>query len=378
LLSLRGQRSGDSRKRGGPLVTDWIDDLARLREQHEPAVLVTVASTKGSAPREAGTKMIVTREHVYGTIGGGHLELQAISIARDQIAAQAAVDDRLRRFPLGASLGQCCGGVVNLLFEIVAGGPPWLDALLALHRDRVPCVVVSATHASDNEDKLIVTADRAYGPPDLLDAKSLHVVRVLLEERGSARLWRFSEGEGAPLFFLEPILPCDFAIALFGAGHVGRALVRVLGDVRCQVTWVDAREEEFPHDIPANVKVVCTDAPETEVDAAVAGSYFLVMTHSHALDEALVERILRRTDFAYFGLIGSRAKRQQFERRLERRGIPRARFAAMTCPIGMAGIPGKQPATIAIAVAAQLLQAYARRSAEGNVAAPAASAGVHR
>src|SRR6267378_3770396 len=98
-------------------MTDWIDDLAQQRERHEPVVVVTVASTKGSVPREAGTKMIVTRERVCGTIGGGHLELQAISIARDQIAARAQADDPLRRFPLGASLGQCCGGVVNLLFE---------------------------------------------------------------------------------------------------------------------------------------------------------------------------------------------------------------------------------------------------------------------
>jgi xanthine dehydrogenase accessory factor len=342
-------------------VTDWIDDLAQLRDRHEPAVLVTVASTKGSVPREAGTKMIVTRERVCGTIGGGHLELQAISIARDKIVAQSDANDPLRRFPLGASLGQCCGGVVNLLFEIVAGDSPWLDALLALRRGRVPCVIVSAAHASNRVDKLIVAADRVYGPSDLLDAKLLHAVRGLLEQRGNARLWRSSESDDAPLFFIDPSFPCDFAIVLFGAGHVGRALIRVLADVRCQITWVDAREEEFPHDIPANVRVVCTDAPESEVDAAVAGSYFLVMTHSHALDEALAERILQRTDFAYFGLIGSRAKRQQFERRLERRGMPRARFAAMTCPIGVAGITGKQPATIAIAVAAQLLQAYAGR-----------------
>src|SRR5437773_5731444 len=129
-------------------MTDWIDDLAQLRERQEPAVIVTVASTKGSVPREAGTKMIVTPERVYGTIGGGHLELQAISIARDQIVARACSDDLLRRFPLGASLGQCCGGVVNLLFESAADNSPWLDDLLTLRRDRVPCIVVSPARAS--------------------------------------------------------------------------------------------------------------------------------------------------------------------------------------------------------------------------------------
>jgi len=98
-------------------MSDWIDDLARLRERNEPAIVVTVASTKGSVPRGPGTKMIVTGTDVYGTIGGGHLELHAIGIARDQLKAQSSTGDALRRFPLGASLGQCCGGLVNLMFE---------------------------------------------------------------------------------------------------------------------------------------------------------------------------------------------------------------------------------------------------------------------
>ena len=96
-----------------------------------------------------------------------------------------------------------------------------------------------------------------------------------------------------------------------------------------------------------------------------AGAYFLVMTHSHPQDEALAERILAREDFAYFGLIGSASKRRQFERRLEARGTPRSRLAAMTCPIGIAGIAGKEPEVIAIAVAAELLQVRSRAAPNG-------------
>src|SRR5205814_109638 len=223
-------------------MDNWIDDLAQLKERHEQAVLVTVASTKGSVPREAGTKMIVTHERVFGTIGGGHLELQAISIARGQIAGEMRADEPLRRFPLGASLGQCCGGVVNLLFETVAADSLWIDALVALQRDRVPCVIVSPAHAINNARKVIVTADQAYGAPESLHSKSLGAVRAFLEQRQSARLWRSGETDDAPLFFLEPIFPCDFEIVLFGAGHVGRALIRVLAGVSCRITWVDARE----------------------------------------------------------------------------------------------------------------------------------------
>ncbi|TMH11072.1 MAG: xanthine dehydrogenase accessory protein XdhC [Betaproteobacteria bacterium] len=138
---------------------------------------------------------------------------------------------------------------------------------------------------------------------------------------------------------------------------------------RRRITWVDEREDEFPCDVPENVRIICTDTPESEVDAAAAATHFLVMTHSHALDETLAERILRRNDCAWFGLIGSLTKRRMFERRMQRRGVPAASLAAMTCPIGVPGIPGKEPAVIAVAVAAELLQVRARALA--RVDAPA-------
>ena len=349
-------------------MTRWIDALVELRARGLPAVIVSVASTKGSAPREAGTRMIVARDSVHGTIGGGHLELQAISIARDLLVGAGNDGERLRRFPLGASLGQCCGGLVNLLFEPAIGALPWLDVLVALRRDGASSVLVSATRGAADGGRLIVTVDDTQGTLDAHDAAAIRAARELLASGAGARLWRGGDNTDAPLYFLDPIRASDFDIVLFGAGHVGRALVGVLADIDCRVTWVDARDDAFPADVPATIDVVCTDAPEQEVDAARPGSYFLVMTHSHPLDEALAERILRRNDVAYFGLIGSLAKRRQFERRMERRGMPPARFAAMTCPIGVAGIPGKEPATIAIAVAAELLQVRARAIAGARVA----------
>jgi xanthine dehydrogenase accessory factor len=341
-------------------MSDWVDFLVRLQAQGEPAVIVSVASTKGSVPREAGTRMIVSRASIHGTIGGGHLEHQAIAIARDLIAGDNDNPERLRRFPLGASLGQCCGGLVNLLFEPVAQEAPWLDAVVRCMRDRVPCVLVTPTCGPSDAGKLVVSAGDVHGALGGIDATAIAAARDLLACHGGARLFSCEDGGDAQRIFLDPVPVADFEIVLFGAGHVGRALVRVLAALPCHITWVDSREEEFPRDVPANVTVACTDVPEAEVSAAPAGSHFLVMTHSHALDEALAERILKRNDFAYFGLIGSLAKRRQFERRMERRGMPAARFSAMTCPIGVGGIPGKEPATIAIAVAAELLQARAK------------------
>ncbi|WP_232243383.1 xanthine dehydrogenase accessory protein XdhC [Paraburkholderia sp. SOS3] len=158
-------------------------------------------------------------------------------------------------------------------------------------------------------------------------------------------------------------LPPPMHIVLFGAGHVGHALVTLLGSLPCVVQWVDERDELFPDDVPANVQVEATDTPEAIVDQAPAGTYFLVMTHNHALDFALASRIMRRRDFAYFGMIGSKTKRVKFERRLLERGVDPARMAEMTCPIGVGGITDKAPHAIALAVCAQLLQVRGARPA---------------
>jgi xanthine dehydrogenase accessory factor len=344
-------------------MMDWVEELQRLHREGTTAVLVIVASIKGSAPREPGAKMIVTASDVHGTIGGGHLEHNAVAIARDQLAAGAAGGE-LRRFPLGASLGQCCGGLVNLLFEPVDGDAAWLDALATLRRRGQDAVVVTVANGGAKLGKLVVTREEVTGSLGLaLDARACELARALFADGAAPRLVAIEEGHLRRTLYLEPVCATEFTIVLFGAGHVGRAIVRTLADLPCRITWVDERADQFPRDVPGNVTVACTDIPEAEVDAAPAGAYFLVMTHSHALDETLTERILRRADYAYFGLIGSLTKRRSFERRIERRGLPAARFATMTCPIGLASISNKEPAAIAIAVAAELLQTRERRAA---------------
>ena len=169
-------------------------------------------------------------------------------------------------------------------------------------------------------------------------------------DEGSLKRWSAI----APLFHLQ----------LYGAGHVGRAIATLLATLDVTVDWIDEREEEFAPlttlgtPWPAQIRQVCVDAVEGEVRGAPAGAFYLVLTHNHDLDLRITEAILRRADFGYLGLIGSKTKRQRFIHRFEHRGVPAEVIDRMTCPIGVEGITSKQPEIIAAAVVAQLLQVH--------------------
>jgi xanthine dehydrogenase accessory factor len=171
--------------------------------------------------------------------------------------------------------------------------------------------------------------------------------------------------------FYEPVLSSDFNIALFGAGHVGAAVVDVLSGLDCNIRWIDSRRDIF-RATPRNVRTIETSEPALEVAAMPPSSYYLVMTHSHPLDFDICDRILRRGDAAYCGLIGSLTKRRRFEKRFRQQGLPQSTIEQLVCPIGVTGISGKKPAEIAIAVAAEILRLYEKslvpqRSLPGNV-----------
>ncbi len=256
--------------------------LTRLKRQ--TAVWVTVESTQGSVPRDAGAWMAVFDDALVGTIGGGRVEFEAVHEARRRLAG--AVGAPVLRYPLGPALGQCCGGVMHLRFEPVqAADLPALQARLV----------------------------------------SRHM-----------------------------------PVALFGGGHVGRALIDVLGNLPCAVTWIDSRDEIFPEQVPADVVCEHSDPVHQAVAGLAPQSRVLVMSFSHAEDLDIVAECLRRqrvrADLRYIGLIGSATKWATFRHRLQERGFSAEEMERVTCPIGLSGIPGKEPAVIALAVAAQLMR----------------------
>jgi xanthine dehydrogenase accessory factor len=327
-------------------MEDWLQAAASdAGPGAAPAVLVTVAMVEGSVPREPGARMLVDAARQWGTVGGGHLELRGVETARAMLAKGET--RRLERFPLGPSLGQCCGGVVQLAFEVLDREHA---ALLAQRSNEDSWRLVALDGAPDLA-LFDAGGQRLHGggAPDFTRGQGTHIMR-----EPDGRRWLVDKVEA----------PIDH-LMLFGAGHVGAAIVRALAELPCRVTWVDEREDLFPAQVPANVTVEATDTPEALAEQAPPGTSFLVMTHSHALDQRLAEAILKRPDAAqdWFGLIGSNTKRKQFEHRLVERGIARARLDAMVCPIGVPGIEGKQPAVIAVAVAAQLLMVWEARTA---------------
>lgn len=251
----------------------------------------------------------------------------------------------------------------------LADGTPVVDVLIAAHQGSVPRetgtrMVVTPTEVLGTiggghlEWKAIEAARPLLARPDApaeeLDLPLGPALGQCCGGRVKLRLSRLTS-EALDTWALPPP---RFHLQLHGAGHVGRAIVKLLTDLDCRVQWVDGRDAEFPpHDPLAqpHIAPIVSDTPEAEVALAPPGAFYLVMTHRHDLDERLVETILRRDDTAFCGLIGSTTKRTRFLHRFARRGLPAERLGALHCPVGLPGLRGKEPAVLALSVVADLL-----------------------
>ncbi len=344
----------------------WLENLQQVMKRGERCVLVTVAGVRGSTPREIGAKMIVTASESIGTIGGGQLEYQCVQAACEWLKPDDLVSTRSRvqRFTLGANCGQCCGGVAEILFEEIAPSrSAWVARLSELHAADTAAVMVTARQSRAAAGKLIVTAKECiayaenFEPADAVIATARKALQIGSVAKQS--LLAVSRNVELPIL-IEPVLETDLHVLLFGAGHVGTACAGVFSMLDTHVDLIDSRPGFADAGQLRNVRPIESADPALLVDTAPPNSYFLVMTHDHALDFEICARVLRRRDAAYCGLIGSRSKRRRFEKRFRALGLSEAEISALTCPIGIDEISGKKPAEIAIAVAAQLLQLHER------------------
>jgi xanthine dehydrogenase accessory factor len=254
----------------------WLETVAALSNAGTPFVLITLARVRGHAPRAAGSKMVVSPDSAWGSIGGGNLEAHTLGRARALLGDHVQIPELFvqKLGPEGGAHGvQCCGGEVTVL--------------------------------------------------------------------------------------LEPHYPERPTVAIFGAGHVGWALVQILGTLPLSLHLIDSRAEQLARDLPSPMTATLTrrhaPVPESVLESLPAGAHLLVLTHDHAEDVAVLERALRSAHFGFIGLIGSSSKWGHFRRELGKAGLTEDDLARVTTPIGLPNVPGKSPQAVAIAVAAQLL-----------------------
>jgi len=333
-------------------MNEWIDELRELSADGGRAITVTISGVRGSAPRDTGARMLVSEGETFGTIGGGELEYQCTRIACDMLRQDEPKKHMFRQFPLGPNCGQCCGGVVDVLFEVCSAETEWFEDIVGLFDAGRSALMLTKFDSEGEFDKQIIAADEIseHGPEWVSLGVPSDTLRKSLAEN-SAQLVKLSNKR---MRLVEPVTAGSFNIAVFGAGHVGAATVAVLSTLDCNIRWIDSRRNFLKQKLPANVQMKRSDSPDREVAAMPAGAFYLVMTYSHSLDYDICSRVLSRQDFAYCGLIGSLTKQRRFTRRLRQDGV--ANVERLTCPIGVAGIGGKKPAEIAISVSAELLQ----------------------
>jgi len=320
---------------------------ARIRETIErqgTAGLISVIGAAGSVPREAGARVVLQPAGgFFGTIGGGRLEYEAIAAARAVLAAGRG-RAQFRDWPLGPTLGQCCGGIVKTL-----------------------------TETFDQNDLAAVRRFEAAEKAGAFDAVSRlaedgRIVRALAPREAAGE-------RAAPAMsfdktsFHESFGEVTTPVLLFGAGHVGRAVVLALAPLPFAVRWIDSRPDQFPQYVPQNVVTVRTNAVASEFDDAPRDAMVIVMTHSHPIDFDITAAALQRDTFEYVGLIGSDTKRSRFVNWARQMGVTSAQIGRLVCPIGIPEIHGKEPATIAAGLAAQLL--IIRERASVSHASPA-------
>ncbi len=247
----------------------WFEAVQKCEQRGIAYVIATVLGVAGSSPRDQGSKMVITMDQEVDTLGGGHLEFKVMEHARELIKKGEA-GNQIKHYPLGASLGQCCGGSVTVL--------------------------------------------------------------------------------------LESFVMQGLNITVFGAGHVAKALMNILGAMPGQIRWVDNRIDMFPQDVPGNVQIMYLESPVEIIETLPANSQILILTHNHQLDFELAQAALMRDDLSFVGCIGSDTKAQRFQMRLKHRGMADEMIENFICPVGNQDVPGKLPIEVAVSMAAQLIQ----------------------
>ncbi len=393
-----------------PDMINWFENLRCLVESAGTVILVTVITVRGSAPREIGAKILITETQCQGTVGGGNLEYKAIAQARELIRRSAETESMtapvIHTYALGPSLGQCCGGQVALMYERVVCDTAWFQHAVEITKGsegkrlwicrsminpadyRLIADDQEAVDRYEQYDTCGDGEDQKDGGKDSGNTGRKHGSKHGQSDINQLPLSPHMTGHGPGVLYPDSASPASASSALagidhadavanaatqalsagwwceqlspqlpevwiFGAGHVGQALHEQLQLLPCNAVAIDSRDDVLQR-LPSSVRVIATDCCVAEVESAPAGAWFIVMTHSHAIDFDLCCAILKRNDFAYLGLIGSHTKRATFVTRLAHRGFASTQIDRLVSPIGLTTLKSRLPQLIALGVATDL------------------------
>ena len=327
-------------------MTHWVTDALEITRREEAVMLVIVCGVEGSAPRDPGAAMLVTTSEASGSIGGGALEMSALDYART-VLKDGAPSIVFEDYPLGPALGQCCGGFVRLgFYRFGVRDEDWLcEAVSALEHKQAGWIEIGL-----NKEAAAATFVEGALPSAEIDVE-------FLDTDGEVHTHKMPHVPDCTRLRIR--ISGDLAqVCIFGAGHVGHAMVSLLETMPAEVTWIDRREDQFPEAPGKDIVIHRTEHEIDLITSAPSGTCFLVMTHDHELDYTLVQNILSRGDAAYCGLIGSKTKRARFAQRLIRDGLNAAHVDTLICPIGGAQLTSKAPEMIALSALHEMFIAH--------------------
>lgn len=335
-------------------MTDWIDKALEKLEKQDRIVRISVCHTRGSAPRHTDARLLLDKSDIWGTIGGGNLELQALARAK-KLLNSGEPRILFETVRLADAASQSCGGEVTLLYEAFCKADrDWLERLRQSDGNSgdnkvfyrmIPLQSDQSSRLVERSSKLV---ESAYGRHNNRPGQSMRLL-----DRAGALL--DLPDPGACHTVIEEIRRTPHNLVVFGAGHVGRAVVPIVATLGYPIYWIDERASIFPSPVPEQVKTV-NKAPFECLDLVNDHSHVLVFTHAHELDYQIVSKLLQNGHFASLGMIGSLVKKRRFLKRLETEaGMSKAAIDQLICPIGMPEIGGNKPEHIAISVAADLI-----------------------
>ena len=327
----------------------WLQRLCELIDLDRMVIRVSIIKSEGSTPREVGSFMTVSENSFFGTIGGGALEFEALRKARELLRAylgeewmpwRRVVDN----FSLGPSLGQCCGGSVQLLFECLGS------------------LEIKQISSLEKRGRILVRPLKSGEPWEVIDEHRNAHNNWPLPVEGCVREFlsggRQRKAAVVGDCYIEPLEAETQPFFLYGAGHVGRAVVRAFEGLPFKIYWVDTEPSRFPDVIPMGIEKIVSQDPAEVCHYAPPGTWHVVMTYSHAIDFRVCYAVLKKDTFSYLGVIASKTKRARFAKRLQAGGLSDAAIARLHAPIGLEGLEGKEPSMIAVSLAADFLYRF--------------------